>query len=126
MRGPGSEDLIRRCASPAETGALAAALGAAARPGDFLALVGPLGAGKTHLTKGIAEGLGIDPDNVTSPTFTIHKCYEGRCHLDHLDFYLERFEERVWLKRSNHEPPRNTRSRPWRGPMGFATSGPVR
>lgn len=63
-------------------------LGRLARPGLVITLSGGLGAGKTLMAKGIARGLEVPlPKYVTSPTFTIHKCYEGRCKLDHLDFY---------------------------------------
>lgn len=64
------------------------------RPGDVLALVGDLGAGKTQWVKGLAAGLGSDAP-VTSPTFTlIHEYAGGRVPLYHLDCYrLERPEE---------------------------------
>lgn len=54
--------------------------------GDIICLNGDLGSGKTHLTKGIAKGLGI-VDNITSPTFTIVNEYEGRIKLYHFDVY---------------------------------------
>lgn len=54
--------------------------------GDVLTLEGDLGAGKTTLTKAVAKGLGITR-NVSSPTFTIVKQYEGRLPLNHLDVY---------------------------------------
>ena len=55
--------------------------------GETLLLQGDLGAGKTHFTKGLAEGLGID-ELVTSPTFTLHNIYEGgRLVLNQFDFY---------------------------------------
>jgi tRNA threonylcarbamoyladenosine biosynthesis protein TsaE len=62
--------------------------------GDTLALVGDLGAGKTHFTKGIAAGLGCD-GAVTSPTFTlVHEYTGGRLHVFHFDFYrLESADE---------------------------------
>ena len=72
--------------STAQTRALAAALAAAARPGDRLALVGPLGAGKTQFAKGFAVGLGVD-DVVNSPSFTLMAEYEGRLTLFHQDLY---------------------------------------
>lgn len=56
--------------------------------GDVIALIGPLGAGKTVLVKGIAEGAGVtDPRRVTSPTFVIVNEYDGRLHLYHVDAY---------------------------------------
>lgn len=64
------------------------ALGRVGVPGLVVALQGPLGAGKTVLTKGIARGLGVPaPRYVSSPTFTIHKQYQGRLVLHHLDLY---------------------------------------
>ena len=62
-------------------------LGGLLQDGDVLVLTGDLGAGKTQLTKGIADGLGIGAD-VTSPTFTIEMVYEGgRLDLFHFDLY---------------------------------------
>jgi tRNA threonylcarbamoyladenosine biosynthesis protein TsaE len=72
--------------SAAQTRSLAAALAAVARPGDRLALVGPLGAGKTQFAKGFAVGLGID-EVVNSPSFTLMAEYEGRLTLFHQDLY---------------------------------------
>lgn len=63
-------------------------LGRVLRPGDVVGLVGPLGAGKTHLTKGIAVGLGVvDERTVNSPTFVLVNEYDGRLHVFHLDAY---------------------------------------
>lgn len=70
-----------------ETIAFGKQLAAEARPGDVLALVGGLGAGKTHLTKGIVAGLGAS-ESVTSPTFTlVHEYVGGRLPAYHFDFY---------------------------------------
>jgi len=55
--------------------------------GDVLALTGELGAGKTLLTRGIASGLGITAEQVTSPTFTLIQTYEGRLPVIHVDLY---------------------------------------
>ena len=56
--------------------------------GEILLLEGALGAGKTVFVKGIAEALGIDPDEVTSPSFTLVNRYtQGRLTLYHLDLY---------------------------------------
>ena len=63
--------------------ALAATLGA----GGVVLLSGPLGAGKTAFVRGLAEGLGCDPDDVSSPTFTIVQEYQGRLRLQHVDLY---------------------------------------
>jgi tRNA threonylcarbamoyladenosine biosynthesis protein TsaE len=52
-----------------------------------LGLVGPLGAGKTRLVKAIAVGMGVDPDEVTSPTFVLIQEYPGRIPLYHFDTY---------------------------------------
>lgn len=68
------------------TRALGAALAAVARPGDRIALLGPLGAGKTQLAKGFGAGLGVT-DEVTSPSFTLMNEYTGRLPLFHLDLY---------------------------------------
>lgn len=63
---------------------LASALGA----GTVLALYGALGTGKTHLVKGLAQGLGIPPNEVRSPTFTLLSVHdEGECPLYHFDAY---------------------------------------
>jgi tRNA threonylcarbamoyladenosine biosynthesis protein TsaE len=84
-------------AGPEATETFGFELGCLARPGLVVALSGGLGAGKTLMTKGIARGMDVpQPKYVTSPTFTIHKCYEGRCRLDHLDFY--RLGEEVELE----------------------------
>jgi len=61
-------------------------LGKLAQPGDIILLVGELGAGKTTLTKGIAEGLGV-AGYVNSPTFTLVNEYQGRLPMYHLDCY---------------------------------------
>lgn len=75
-----------RSRSAAETRALGRALGRAATPGSVLALVGPLGAGKTQLAKGVAEGLGVE-SVVNSPTFVLMNEHEGRLRLFHIDAY---------------------------------------
>ncbi|MBP7778986.1 MAG: tRNA (adenosine(37)-N6)-threonylcarbamoyltransferase complex ATPase subunit type 1 TsaE [Acidobacteria bacterium] len=78
----------------AATRAVAAALAATLVPGDLVLLHGDLGAGKTVFVKGLAEGLDLDPDAVTSPTFTlVHEYTGGRLPLVHLDLYrLDRTE----------------------------------
>ena len=73
---------------------LGQALGCLALGGDLLMLNGPLGAGKTTLTQGIAKGLGIT-SKVSSPTFVISQYYRGpRIDLVHVDAYrLESLED---------------------------------
>jgi tRNA threonylcarbamoyladenosine biosynthesis protein TsaE len=75
-----------------ETQRVAVELASTLGPGDVLLLSGNLGAGKTAFVRGLAEGLGIDPDEVSSPTFTlIHEYRGGRLALYHADLYrLER------------------------------------
>ena len=71
------------------THALGRAIGARLESGDGVALVGDLGAGKTTLTRGIAEGLGIDdPGAVTSPTYLVVVEHRGPVPLVHVDAYL--------------------------------------
>lgn len=63
-------------------------LAAEAQAGSVIALVGELGAGKTHFSKGFAAGLGIAQDEVSSPTFTLLNEYTGPAlDLFHFDFY---------------------------------------
>lgn len=71
-----------------ETIALGRRLGALLGPGHVVALIGALGSGKTTLTKGIAEGLGVEDSRaVTSPTFVLIHEHAGRVPLYHLDAY---------------------------------------
>jgi len=71
-----------------ETAALARTLAAGLNAGDVLLLAGNLGAGKTAFVRGLAEGLGINPDDVSSPTFTlVHEYRGGRLTLYHVDLY---------------------------------------
>jgi tRNA threonylcarbamoyladenosine biosynthesis protein TsaE len=73
--------------SAADTFAFGRELARQLKPGDVVALTGDLGAGKTVLVKGIADGLGVEQP-VTSPTFTIiHEYRGGRLPLAHVDLY---------------------------------------
>jgi tRNA threonylcarbamoyladenosine biosynthesis protein TsaE len=72
----------------AATEAFGRRLGGLLFPNAVVALVGPLGAGKTHLTRAVAEGLGIvNPAAVTSPTFTLIHEYPARLPIFHFDAY---------------------------------------
>jgi tRNA threonylcarbamoyladenosine biosynthesis protein TsaE len=63
-------------------------LGRSARPNEVFALWGELGAGKTVLARGIAAGLGIDPSEISSPTFIIQREHRGgRLSMFHIDLY---------------------------------------
>ena len=79
---------IWRSASEAETRAVAAGLAGELEAGAVVLLSGDLGAGKTAFVRGLAEGLGLDPADVTSPTFTlVHEYRGGRLPLMHVDLY---------------------------------------
>jgi tRNA threonylcarbamoyladenosine biosynthesis protein TsaE len=74
--------------SPEAMRRLAARLGKVARPGDVIALIGTLGAGKTCFVQGLAKGLGVPKDErVASPTFNIILEHQGRIPLYHIDLY---------------------------------------
>lgn len=70
----------------AETIALGQHIGAKLQSGDIIALQGTLGAGKTTITKGIAQALGVQ-DTITSPTFCLISEYDGTMPLYHMDVY---------------------------------------
>ena len=71
-----------------DTFAVGAAVGERLSGGEILLLHGPLGAGKTVFVKGVAAGLGLDVEEVTSPSFTLVNRYDGgRLTLYHIDLY---------------------------------------
>ena len=80
------KELILKTENINETHALGEKIGRAAERNMVFTLEGDLGAGKTTLTQGIAKGLDIKR-NITSPTFTILKVYQGRMPLYHIDAY---------------------------------------
>jgi tRNA threonylcarbamoyladenosine biosynthesis protein TsaE len=73
--------------SPEETSRIAARLTGGLPPGSTVALIGPLGSGKTVFVKGMAAGLGLPARAATSPTFTIINEYGGDPPLVHVDLY---------------------------------------
>ncbi len=87
MTGPVEKDTLEIISnSPAETVQLGRRIGEALKGGEVIALIGPLGSGKTHLIKGIAAGTGAtDANRVSSPTFVIVNEYLSTSAL--LDVY---------------------------------------
>ena len=73
--------------SEAETVSLGRQLAERLTPGAVVLLYGNLGAGKTAFVRGLAQGLGASPDEVTSPTFTLIQEYAGPTPLYHVDLY---------------------------------------
>jgi tRNA threonylcarbamoyladenosine biosynthesis protein TsaE len=74
--------------SEAETIKVGYDLAQSMKSGDLIILSGPLGSGKTCLIRGLAIGLGVAPDEINSPSFTIvNEYYGGRMPLFHLDLY---------------------------------------
>jgi tRNA threonylcarbamoyladenosine biosynthesis protein TsaE len=73
--------------SPEATQAVGEKIAGLLQPGDILLLHGDLGAGKTELVRGLSLGLGLPPDQVSSPTFALVHEYPGRIPLIHVDLY---------------------------------------
>ena len=73
--------------NPDETFRIGEQIGAQLSGGEILLLDGPLGAGKTVFVKGLATALDVDPDEVTSPSFTLVNPYDGRLPVFHIDLY---------------------------------------
>ncbi len=82
---PAEAHLVTRSARA--TFELGVRLGGFLEPGDVVALVGELGAGKTQLVRGICRGAGVPDSEVASPTFAIVATYRGRIPVHHADFY---------------------------------------
>ena len=80
---------------PDQTQEVGRVIGEQAQSGDILLLTGPLGAGKTCLTQGIASGLGVS-GYVRSPTFVLTTRYQGRLTLHHMDLYRIGGPEEAW------------------------------
>lgn len=76
-----------RTSSEVETSEAGRAFAAELRAADVVLIEGPLGAGKTAFVRGMAEGVGADPEDVSSPTFTILQHYGGSPPLYHADLY---------------------------------------
>ena len=83
-KGAGVEFVSR---SVEQTEQLGEQVGRVLAPGDVVGLYGELGSGKTTLIRGIAKGLGLNPDMVKSPTFILLREYPGKVPLIHIDGY---------------------------------------
>lgn len=97
-RNPEFEEIFSgiRCGTEVDTMSLGRRIASQVESALILSLEGPLGAGKTCLVKGLAGGLGIDPDEVSSPTFTlVHEYTGGRIPLVHFDLYRLESEEEL-------------------------------
>ena len=86
MQEPAIISLTLQTDGPEQTRRLGRAVGESARAGDVYLLSGPLGAGKTCFTQGLAQGLGVE-GYVRSPTFVLMTRHEGRLTLHHIDLY---------------------------------------
>lgn len=82
--------------SPEQTHALGVALGRLLEPGHFVGLIGELGAGKTQLARGVAQGAGVPEREVASPSFAIVYPYRGRIPLYHADLYRLADEDELY------------------------------
>lgn len=93
-----AERLCVQANSLEETVQLGQSLADHLEPGTVIALVGDLGAGKTHFVKAVATALGVSQNDVNSPTFTLIQEYSGRIPIRHCDTYrLRRSDEFVDL-----------------------------
>ena len=78
---------VYKSSDPAETFELGKKIAQSVGDGSVIAMFGGMGMGKTAFTRGLAQGLGIDPKNVSSPTFAIVHEYSGKRTLYHFDMY---------------------------------------
>lgn len=93
---PADREVRRDTRSARATFELGVRLGQALRPGDVVALVGDLGAGKTQLARGVCRGAGVPDAEVASPTFAIVATYRGRIPVHHADLYRVADEDELY------------------------------
>ena len=112
--------------SPDETRAAGERLGAQLVAGDVVLLFGELGAGKTAFVRGLAEGFGIDPAEVSSPTFTIVQEYRGpQVTLQHVDLYRLTPREITDLALEDLMTPTTVMAIEWADRLPEAPEGPA-
>ena len=90
---PSTEPFVFNATDEAATAAFGRALAERLPPRTVVALIGPLGAGKTRLVQAVAEAAGVDRREVISPTFVLIHEYEGRLPIYHFDAYRLRDED---------------------------------
>jgi len=113
-------------ASEAETAAAGHALAARTASGTTILLYGDLGAGKTAFVRGLAEGFGIDPAEVSSPTFTIVQEYRGpQVTLQHVDLYRLTPREITDLALEDLMTPTTVMAIEWSERLPEAPEGPA-
>jgi len=113
-------------ASEADTASAGRALAARTAAGTTITLYGDLGAGKTAFVKGLAEGFGIDPAEVSSPTFTIVQEYRGpQLTLQHVDLYRLTPREITDLALEDLMTPTTVMAIEWAERLPEAPAGPV-
>jgi tRNA threonylcarbamoyladenosine biosynthesis protein TsaE len=96
VSGGARAEATRVTRSARATFALGVRLGEALRPGDVVALVGDLGAGKTQLVRGVCRGAGVPDQQVSSPSFAIIATYRGRLTVHHADLYRLSDEDELY------------------------------
>lgn len=87
MTRPANTEIDLIANSPDETFLLGKRIGRGLKGGELILLTGGLGAGKTVFTKGVMAGLEFDPDEVTSPSFTLVNLYEAKLKTYHIDLW---------------------------------------
>jgi tRNA threonylcarbamoyladenosine biosynthesis protein TsaE len=123
-RAASDEQLVT--GSEAETIAAGRRLAAQLAPGTTVLLYGDLGAGKTAFVRGLAEGLGLDPAEVSSPTFTIVQEYRGPALLlQHVDLYRLTPREITDLALEDLLTPRTVMAIEWAERLPEPPPGPV-
>jgi tRNA threonylcarbamoyladenosine biosynthesis protein TsaE len=120
--------VTRHTSSEEETQGIARDLAQTLGAGDVVLLSGELGAGKTAFVRGLASGLGIDPADVTSPTFTLlHEYRGGRLPLYHCDLYRIQAteDEQIGLGLEDDSIAQGVLAIEWAGRLGRPIAGAI-